>query len=165
MKKKSRSVLVVSIVPLLVLAVLASQTSLIQAAFNPTIFSISQTGFAKKKNISFSNSKLIKKINHRQAKRQKYLIKFKAKGLVGESDSGFLAIRKTMRLKKKELEKLNKVVEVENSDRKKLYAELAKINGYGKKQMEFLRFTMVESYLRFDSKGVYYFRADSWQKK
>ena len=111
------------------------------------------------------NSKLVQKILKRQAKRLVRITEFKKKGAIGESDSGFLAIRGTSALKKSDKEKMQVLVRVENSDREKLYSKIIKANSYSKEDASFLKFTMFESYLLLDKKGTYYYRADAWQKK
>ena len=155
-------------IPMLLIAIFISQTSLIQAAFNPTVFVFSNLGLAKKKkkkSQNFLDSKLIKKIYKRQARRQKSLNKYKAKGRIGEADSGFILIYNVKKLSKKERAGIEKLVKVENGDRERLYSEVARVNKYNEEQMKFFKFTMFETYFEYDAKGVYYFRADHWQKK
>lgn len=107
-----------------------------------------------------------KKYIKKQIQRKPVLRKYRYKGHVGEADTGYLAIRTLEGLKKEEKEKVKKLVEAENQDRKNIYAEVIK---YNKLDTEKKKKIMIESfyhvYKNTSPKGNYFYENKTWQKK
>ena len=111
------------------------------------------------------DSKPVKKIHKRQARRMVPIRLYKKKGFIGEKEDGLLSIRNTDKMSKKEKRKLKNLLNMENRDRNKLYQIISKANKHSKKQKALLRLNMFRSHLDIDPRGTYYFENGQWHKK
>jgi uncharacterized protein len=91
--------------------------------------------------------------------------KHKFAGHIGEAEGGMLAIHEIKSLPKTDQDKIKKLVELENKDRKAIFAAVAKHNKLNSKEKEMLSRSAFETYRNMDAKGVYYFENKKWQKK
>lgn len=114
---------------------------------------------------SFLDSKMVKKIHTRQARRKNALDSLKAKGAIGEASNGFVKIRSTKGLAKKTIPRMKKLVKVENNDRKLVYKKIQKMEKYNKIEMRVLLDQMFQKYLELDLPGTYYYSEGQWQRK
>lgn len=106
-----------------------------------------------------------KKYLKSQLSRMDEVRKHKFSGYIGEAEGGMLAIHDIKSLPKAEQEKIKKLVELENKDRKAIFAAVAKHNKLNAKEKEMLSRSAFETYRNMDAKGVYYFENKKWQKK
>ena len=111
------------------------------------------------------DSKIVKRIHRRKARRMESIGVYKRKGFIGEREDGLLAIRTTKGLSKAKKKKLEKLVAAENRDRNKLYRILARAKGRSKKEEVLLRFDMFRAHLDVDLEGTYYFEKGYWRRK
>ncbi len=114
---------------------------------------------------SFLDSKMVKKIHSRQARRKNALDSLKAKSVIGEASNGFIKIRSTKGLSPKTLNRMKKLVQVENNDRKLVYKKIQKMENYNKIEMRILIDQMFQKYLELDLPGTYYYSQGQWQRK
>lgn len=101
----------------------------------------------------------------RQGLRKEELLAAKEKGLIGESENGYILIRSEKGLGPSELKKIKSVVLQENKDRKKMYQFLAREQKFKKEEYQIMKRNMFKSYLEWDPPGIYYFMNKKWLKK
>ncbi len=101
----------------------------------------------------------------RQGLRKEALLAAKEKGLIGESENGYILIRNEKGLAPDELKKLKSVVLQENKDRKKMYQFLSREQKFKNEEYQIMKKNMFESFLEWDPPGVYYFKNKKWLKK
>ncbi len=114
---------------------------------------------------TFLDSKMVKKIHSRQARRKNALDSLKAKGVIGEASTGFIKVRTTKGLSPKTVNRMKKLVQVENNDRKLVYKKIQKMENYNKIEMRVLLDQMFQKYLELDLPGTYYYSQGQWQTK
>lgn len=104
-----------------------------------------------------------KEIQKRQAGRLKEIEGFKAKGMLGEGVDGLLVVKTD---KKILLDKLQKLADSENSDRKELYDEVIKTNNFPEARRMELQQTFAKSFQSNSVKGTWVEKAPGqWEKK
>lgn len=113
----------------------------------------------------FARSRGLAKIYDRQAKRAKFIQRYKKTGAVGETEWGRLMIRDQKKLSKRDGKRLNKLVSLENKDRERIFSAIMKGLAGNRENQKAMRLRYFEQNLANDSKGTYYFRADHWQQK
>ena len=89
-----------------------------------------------------------------------------AKGAVGETNTGFVAVRDTAALSLKEKADVNRLVEEENRDRTALYAEIIRANNLGMNTLPEVQKLFANSW-RANSSSGWWIQQDSgqWTKK
>ena len=122
------------------------------------------TAQASQADISIETAK-IRSLRNSMGKRQSKLLSFYQSGAIGFTNNGLIAITGVQRLSAKQKSTANKLIKAENSDRKKLYKEIANANGHPEWQSDIQK-TFSHTWINKISSGwMYQTSSGKWQKK
>lgn len=85
-------------------------------------------GESKSLNFTIQSTAIKPLLETRKERYQKKLLPYYDKGLIGEGQDGYLAIRNPKELDLRDLSQIREVVDAENQDRLKMYNEILKAN-------------------------------------
>lgn len=129
-----------------------------------SVFTFAQD--AADENLNFNmDPPSIAKQKQQQVGRMRAVKLYKAKGHIGESDNGMLAIREPKMINKEELAVIQKLVDEENRDRAVIIDEISKVNKFDEKKKQQFVNVYYSTWKNVDPKGTYYFEKSTWQKK
>lgn len=106
----------------------------------------------------------MKKLFKRQGQRRETLNTAKEKGLIGESETGYLKVRTTKGLKEGVAKKILSLVQSENNDRKKIYEALERPHRKNSDNKKIFRQSLFETHKKWDPPGAFYFQDKKWHK-
>lgn len=107
----------------------------------------------------------VKKNFDNQLTRTKDIRDAKAKGYIGETEKGLLAIRELKGAKADEKKKIEKLVADENKDRQAIFEEIVRFNKLTERERGFLYRSTFETLRAIDLKGSFYYEKNRWEKK